>query len=210
MGELRELKDARSIEDYFQSVTEAGAEGIMIKNPDSEYEAGSRGYNWIKFKADYDAQLADTFDLVAVGAYWGQGRRGGWYGALLLACYNEGTGRFESLCRLATGFDDATLAALEKRFAPHVAKAKPKGVDSTMEPDVWLEPKAVLEVQGAELTLSPSHRCAWGQLKEEAGLSVRFPRFTGRWRDDKSPTQATTTKEVVKMFQARRKKMGSR
>lgn len=209
-GELKEFKDGRAIEEYFQSVTEAGAEGIMIKNPDSEYEAGSRGYNWIKFKADYDAKLADTFDLVPVGAYWGQGRRGGWYGALLLACYNEEAGRFESLCRLATGFDDATLATLEKRFAPHVAKAKPKDVDSTMEPDLWLQPKVVLEVQGAELTLSPNHRCAWGVVKEDAGLSVRFPRFTGRWRDDKAATQATTTKEVVKMFQARRKKMGSR
>lgn len=209
LGDLKVMKDSKSIEDYFQSVTEMGAEGIMIKNPESPYEAGGRGYNWIKFKADYQAGLADTFDLVALGAYWGQGRRGGWYGALLLGSRNGETGRYESLCRLATGFDDATLAGLEKRFAPLVVHAKPKSVDSTLEPDVWLEPQIVLEVQGAELTVSPNHRCAWGAVREDAGLSVRFPRFTGRWRDDKQPEQATTSQEVAKMFRARRKKQGS-
>lgn len=210
LGDEHEMRTVKQVEDYFQQVSLQGAEGIMIKNPESAYQAGSRGYSWIKFKADYDASMADTFDLVPVGAYWGQGRRGGWYGALLLACANEETGRFESLCRLATGFDDATLAGLEKRFAPHVVKAKPKDVESTLEPDVWLSPEVVLEVQGAELTLSPNHRCAWDVLKPDAGLSVRFPRFTGRWRDDKKPAQATTTREIVKMFQAHRKKMGQK
>lgn len=208
LGDLKEMKDVKELEEYFQEVTMMGAEGIMIKNPESPYKAGSRGYSWIKFKADYNAALADTFDLVAVGAYWGQGRRGGWYGALLMASINEETGRYESLCRLATGFDDATLAGLEKRFAPFVAKTKPKDVDSTLEPDIWLTPQLVLEVQGAELTLSPNHRSGWGVLKPDAGLSVRFPRFT-RWREDKKASQATTSQEVVKMFQARRKKQGS-
>jgi DNA ligase-1 len=209
LGELTEMKDVKEIEEYFQAVTLKGAEGIMIKNPDSTYQAGARGYSWIKFKADYNAALADTFDLVAVGAYWGQGRRGGWYGALLMASYNDGTGRFETLCRLATGFDDVTLEGLEKRFKPFVVASKAKNVETVHEADVWFEPAVVLEVQGAELTLSPHHRCAWGVLKPDAGLSVRFPRFTGRWRDDKKATQATTTQEVVKMFEARRKKMGS-
>jgi DNA ligase 1 len=208
LGDLRAMSDVKELEEYFQDVTTMGAEGIMIKNPESPYQAGSRGYSWIKFKADYNAALADTFDLVAIGAYWGQGRRGGWYGALLLASVNEETGRYESLCRLATGFDDATLAGLEARFKDHVASSKPKTVDSTMTPDVWLNPALVLEVQGAELTLSPNHRCAWGDVKPEAGLSVRFPRFTGRWRDDKKANQATTSEEVLKMFQARRKKQG--
>ncbi len=208
LGDLQEMKDAKQLEDYFQEVTMMGAEGIMIKNPESVYQAGGRGYSWIKFKADYNAALADTFDLVAIGAYWGQGRRGGWYGALLLASVNESNGRYESLCRVATGFDDATLATLEKKFEKLVVPNKPKDIDSAVEPDIWLAPNVVLEVQGAELTLSPNHRCAWGVLKPDAGLSVRFPRFTGRWRDDKKASQATTSNEVAKMFQARRKKQG--
>src|SRR6266516_2799312 len=47
----------------------------------------------------------------------------------------------------------------------------------------------------AELTLSPRYSAAWGKLKDDSGLALRFPRFTGRWRDDKAPEDATTTDE---------------
>jgi DNA ligase-1 len=29
---------------------------------------------------------------------------------------------------------------------------------------------------------------------------MRFPRFTGRWRDDKAPEDATTTRELAELF----------
>jgi len=74
-----------------------------------------------------------------------------------------------------------------------------------MVPDVWFEPGLVVEVLGAELTLSPIHTAAWGQLKEDAGLALRFPRFTGRWRDDKSPEDATTVEEVLAMYRSARR-----
>ena len=58
----------------------------------------------------------------------------------------------------------------------------------------------VLEVRGAEITVSPIHTCAWGALRPGAGLAIRFPRFTGRWRDDKGPEDATTARELVEMY----------
>ena len=73
-----------------------------------------------------------------------------------------------------------------------------------MMPDVWFEPAVVVEVLGAELTLSPTHTAAWGVLKEDAGLALRFPRFTGRWRDDKSAEDATTVQEVLDLYNAAR------
>jgi DNA ligase-1 len=73
-----------------------------------------------------------------------------------------------------------------------------------MVPDVWFEPALVAEVLGAELTLSPTHTTAWGLLKEDTGLALRFPRFTGRWRDDKSPEDATTVTEVVDLYRSAR------
>ena len=51
---------------------------------------------------------------------------------------------------------------------------------------MWFEPGLVLEMLSAELTLSPNDTAGWGQLKDDAGLAMRFPRFTGRWRDDKA------------------------
>ena len=51
---------------------------------------------------------------------------------------------------------------------------------------MWFEPGLVLEVLSAELTLSPNHTAGWGRIKADAGLAMRFPRFTGRWRDDKA------------------------
>jgi DNA ligase-1 len=44
------------------------------------------------------------------------------------------------------------------------------------------------------------HRLLRRRLQEDSGLALRFPRFTGRWRDDKTPTDATTVDEVVAMY----------
>jgi len=69
-------------------------------------------------------------------------------------------------------------------------------------PDQWFRPKVVLEVRGAELTLSPIHRAAQDAVRPGAGLALRFPRFTGRVRDDKGPTEATTSTELLKMYRS--------
>jgi DNA ligase-1 len=75
-------------------------------------------------------------------------------------------------------------------------------VDARQHPDFWFEPGLVLEILSAELTLSPNYTAAWGQIHDDAGLAMRFPRFTGRYRDDKAATDATTTGELVSLFRA--------
>jgi DNA ligase-1 len=37
-------------------------------------------------------------------------------------------------------------------------------------------------------------------VKEQAGLAMRFPRFTGRRRDDKAAQDATTTSELIDLY----------
>lgn len=189
-------------EDFFASAVAARCEGIMAKSiaEDSIYRAGSRGFLWIKYKKDYQQALTDSFDLAVVGAFYGRGKRAGKYGALLMAAYDQDEDRFKTVCKLGTGFDDAFLDAMPAMLDPYLSESRPRSVDAEMVPDVWFEPAVVLEVVAAEITLSPIHTAAWGQIKEGAGLGIRFPRFTGRVRDDKSAEQCTTVSEIAEMY----------
>ena len=203
MTTMRMVGSPEEGEEFFANAIGARCEGIMAKSvaPDSVYRAGSRGFLWIKYKKDYQQALTDSFDLVVVGAFYGMGKRAGRYGALLMAAYDGETGRFETVCKLGTGFDDAFLDAMPALLDGSLSESKPSSVDAEMVPDVWFEPNVVLEVVAAEITLSPIHTAAKDVLKEGAGLGIRFPRFTGRVRNDKTPEQCTSVSEIIEMFE---------
>ena len=202
MTTMRIVESPEDGEDFFSNAIGARCEGIMAKSiaPDSVYRAGSRGFLWIKYKKDYQQALTDSFDLTVVGAFYGMGKRAGRYGALLMAAYDNETGTFPTVCKLGTGFDDAFLDYMPTLLDGTLSETKPGSVDAEMVPDVWFEPSVVLEVVAAEITLSPIHTAAKDVLKEGAGLGIRFPRFTGRVRDDKTPEQCTTVTEIVEMY----------
>jgi DNA ligase-1 len=202
---LADQKIVTSVEEaqaYFDMVVAEGAEGVMAKSlsDGSSYRAGARGFWWIKYKREYTQALADSIDGVVVGAFRGRGRRGGMYGALLVAVYNPELDRFESFCKVGSGFDDAALAELPGRLSQYETEGPGERVATGLKPDVWFKPALVLEVRGAELSLSPIHRAALGVLRPAAGLALRFPRFTGRWREDKGPKDATTTQELIDLY----------
>lgn len=202
-----EVATETALEAAFEQAVADGSEGLVCKSiaPNAIYQAGARGWLWIKLKRDYRTELADTVDLVVVGAYAGRGRRRGTYGAVLLAAYDPETELYQTVGKCGTGFSDAELAALPGRLAGHIRTERPARVDSRVAADVWFEPSQVVEVLSAELTVSPNHTAGWGQLKEDAGLSMRFPRFTGRWRDDKEPQDATTTQQLVELYRTARR-----
>ena len=189
-------------QEFFDGAIAARCEGIMAKSlsEDSVYRAGSRGFLWIKYKKDYTLALVDSFDLTVVGAFYGMGKRAGKYGALLMAAYDPDTGRFGTTCKLGTGFDDAFLDAMPGLLEKYRCETKPASLDAEMVPDVWFIPGVVLEVTAADISLSPIHTIAYGTVKEDAGLGLRFPRFTGRVRDDKTPEQCTTASEIVEFY----------
>ncbi len=204
LAEQRIVEDLSSATQFFEQAVEAGGEGVMVKSlkEGSSYRAGARGYWWIKYKREYTVGLSDSIDGVVVGAFQGRGRRAGHYGAYLLAVYNPARDRFESFCKVGTGFDDAMLAELPKRLARFESPERPPGIETGLTPDRWMRPGVVLEVRGAELTLSPIHRAAQGAIRPETGLALRFPRFTGRIREDKGPTEATTSPELLTLYRA--------
>jgi DNA ligase-1 len=201
--------DPKELEKFFLEAIEDGCEGLVCKSiaEDSVYQAGARGWLWIKYKRDYKSEMTDTVDLVVVGAFYGRGRRAGTYGALLLAAYNQDKDTFETVTKCGTGFTDEDLAKLPKMMEKYKISHKHPRVQSIIDADIWFEPKAVLEILGAEITLSPIHVCAIDVIRKGSGLAIRFPRFTGNYRIDKAAEDATTTNEIVEMYQKQLKKI---
>ena len=203
MSTMRIVHSVQEAEDFFEDAVNARCEGVMAKSiaDTSIYRAGSRGFLWIKYKKDYQESLTDSFDLTVVGAFYGMGKRAGKYGALLMATYDPETGRYGTVCKLGTGFDDAFLDNLPNLLDMYKSAEIPQSLDAKMQPDVWFQPAVVLEVVAAEITLSPNHTAGLGVLKEDTGIGIRFPRFTGRVRDDKGPDQCTTVQEIIEMYE---------
>ena len=191
-------------ERYFHEALAHGAEGVVIKAASGPYQAGKRGWLWVKYKKEYQRQLADTFDLVIVGAVRGRGARAGSYGSLLLASFDPGTNRYYSLTKVGAGFSEKLLRKLPRILKPYVIRERHRLVDTGIKADVWFEPGKVVEVSGAELTVSPVHTVARGLLKR-GGLALRFPRFI-RLRDDKTVEQATTVREIYDMYRSAARK----
>ncbi len=201
--------DVKEVESYFEEAIEAGCEGLILKaaGPESIYQAGARGWLWIKLKRSYQSKMIEPIDVVVVGAFHGRGRRAGTYGALLVAVYDHEEDVFLTISKLGSGFTDEELEKLPATLAPYRIKSKHARVKSALEADEWFTPAVVMEIIGDELTLSPIHTCAYDRIREGAGIAVRFPRFTRRWRKDKAPEDATTVEEIVEMYQAQLKKI---
>ncbi len=200
----RVVSSEEEAQSFFDEAIAAGGEGVMAKSlaDGSAYRAGARGFWWIKYKREYTAGLSDSIDGVVVGGFQGRGRRAGRYGAFLLAVYNPKLDRFESFCKVGSGFDDAQLAEMPGRLHRYEVNERPPEVVTGLTPDRWIRPGVVLEVRGAELTLSPVHRAGLGAIRPGAGLALRFPRFTGRFRDDRSATEATATGELLRLYRS--------
>ena len=201
--------DPEEVQKFFDESINSGCEGVVAKNVSEQsiYRAGARGWLWIKLKRDYQSEFEDSLDLTVIGAFGGHGRRKGTYGALLMATYNKVTDVFESICKLGTGFTDDVLFALPAKFKDHIVPDKPARVESLLQPDVWIEPYFVMEIIGSEITVSPVHSCAFGKIEKGAGLAIRFPRFTGKWREDKRPEDSTSTQEILEMFHDQKKRI---
>ncbi len=193
-------QDAKEIEKYFMEVITGGLEGIMAKRLDSKYQAGARNYNWIKLKRSYQGHLSDTIDGVVVGYLRGRGMRARFgIGALLVAVYDEKQDKFATIAKIGTGFSDEEWPKMRGLLDKLKVNHRSARVDAVMEPDVWVEPKYVIEMQADEITRSPIHTA--GKQGDEPGYALRFPRVIGFIRADKKPEDATTVKEIQKMFE---------
>ncbi len=179
--------------EFFYVARKEGTEGIMAKSiaVDSTYQAGNRGFHWIKLKGLEGGKLKDSIDVVIVGAFFGRGRRKGVYGTYIGAVYEAEKDRFVGFTRISSGWTDEIVETLMEEVKPFEVKKKPKEVICEDIPDQWIQPNIVIEIIGDEITKSEKFITL--------GYSLRFPVFQ-RFREDKSPHDVTTDKEIEELY----------
>ena len=199
------VKTDDQVEDSLENAITAGCEGIMLKQLESPYRAGARASNWLKLKREYRNELGDSLDLVVVGAFYGRGRRTGRYGALLLSAYDYQTDTFPSICKVGTGFTDESLDQIYQILSNKITVKKDPRIESGLEADVWFDPEVVIEIVASEITLSPIHKVAMDKIRKGSGLALRFPKFTGRIRFEKTSENATSIDEILTLYNSQKR-----
>jgi DNA ligase-1 len=180
--------------EFFNKARKEGTEGIMAKSikEDSIYQAGNRGYKWLKLKSLEGGKLKDTIDVVLVGAFYGKGRRTGVYGTYVGAVYDPEKDNFIAFTRFFSGLTDELSESLTKDMEKYIVDRKPKNIICEDKPDIWLEPEVVMEITGDELTISDKFATL--------GYSMRFPVFL-RLRPEKGPKDITTVEEIKELYE---------
>lgn len=216
VAEEEVLKDGKAIENFFDDAISKGLEGILAKKLGGVYQAGARSWNWIKLKRSYQSILNDTVDCVVMGYYYGRGKRTSFgIGAFLIGIYDAKKDMFVTIAKVGTGLTDEEWKELARRGQILKSKEKPVlyDVEKWLEPDVWVTPSIVVEIKADELTRSPVHTAGRSMKSSKSGsafdvdvpgYALRFPRLE-RFRDDKSPTDATTLKEVEEIYKLQKK-----
>jgi DNA ligase-1 len=198
------VTSVEELEKFMAKSIEYGCEGLVVKQTDSPYRAGARGFAWIKIKREYRSELVDSLDLVIVGGSHGRGRRVGKYGALLLAVFDKNENGFKSVCKVGSGFTDEVLEELFKELGKHKIPKKHPRVYSKLEMDTWFTPTIVIEIIASEITLSPEYDAGMDSIRKGFGLSLRFPKFTKKIRRDKNPQDITDESELIRMYRKQR------
>lgn len=203
-GETVRIMDRRianseeAIEAFFQIALKDGTEGIIAKKLDGVYAAGSRDFNWIKYKKSYQkSALSDTLDVVVMGYDEGQGKRSKFgIGDFLAGIYDPKSERYYTVAKIGTGLTDEEWVSLRSKIQDLRSKIKPEiyEVSKQMECDHWVEPRLVVEILADEITKSPMHT---------SNFALRFPRLVS-FRE-KQPTDATSMHELESMFKLQEK-----
>lgn len=185
-----ETSDPEELRAFHEAQLAEGLEGAVIKQVDSVYQSGRKGWSWVKIKEEEGTRgkLKDTLDCVVMGYYAGRGKRTAFgIGAFLVGVLAEDES-LKTIAKIGTGLSDEQFAELKQRCQPLVTPDMPEiyEVEKSLIPDVWVNPGVVVEIAADEITKSPVH---------SAKVALRFPRLV-KFRDDKNWQQATTTSEL--------------
>uniref|UniRef100_A0A8C6PTX0 DNA ligase n=1 Tax=Nothobranchius furzeri TaxID=105023 RepID=A0A8C6PTX0_NOTFU len=199
-SEMKYVTRAADLADMITRVIREGLEGLVLKDIKGSYEPGKR--HWLKVKKDYlnEGAMADTADLVVLGAFYGKGSNGGIMSSFLMGCYDPASKKWCTVTKCSGGYDDAMLARLQKELDVIKISKDPSKIPGWLKivknyyPDFLIrdpEQAPVWEITGAEFSKSEMHTAD--------GISIRFPRMT-RIRDDKDWKSATNLHQLKELF----------
>uniref|UniRef100_A0A672HE84 DNA ligase n=1 Tax=Salarias fasciatus TaxID=181472 RepID=A0A672HE84_SALFA len=199
-SEMKHVTRAGDLADMITRVIREGLEGLVLKDVKSTYEPGKR--HWLKVKKDYlnEGAMADTADLVVLGAFYGKGSNGGIMSSFLMGCFDPDSRKWCTVTKCSGGYDDAMLARLQKELDVIKISKEPSKIPGWLNiiknyyPDFIIrdpEKAPVWEITGAEFSKSEMHTAD--------GISIRFPRMT-RVRDDKDWKSATNLPQLRELF----------
>ncbi len=182
LASLVDASDERELERIFAQAQERGNEGLMLKDPESSYAPGRRGYAWLKLK-----KALTTLDCVVVGVEVGHGRRHGLLSDYTFAVIDDRPDAAESslvtIGKAYSGLTDAEIAQMTRWFEAHTIERH--GRYRRVEPTV------VVEIAFDVIHASNRHK---------SGYALRFPRIV-RIREDKGPAEVDALSTVAALHE---------
>jgi DNA ligase-1 len=181
IAEVSPARSAEEIEAAFQLARRRSNEGLMVKDPQSQYTPGRRGMSWFKLKKE----LA-TLDVVVVAAELGHGKRNHVLSDYTFAVRDEESGKLLPIGKAYSGLTDVEIAELTAHFRENAISDRGRYLE--------VKPDTVLEI--AFDSIQPSRRHA-------SGLALRFPRIKAI-RRDKTPDAIDTLAYARKLAEETR------
>jgi DNA ligase-1 len=178
LSHLVSVPDAPALDAAFDEARGRGNEGLMVKDPDSIYSVGRRGFGWLKMK-----RALATIDAVVVGVEVGHGKRHGVLSDYTFAVRDTENERLVTIGKAYSGLTDAEIAEMTRWFEAHTLEHH--GRYRVVEPTV------VVEVAFDVIMRSNRHR---------SGFALRFPRIA-RLRPDKSADDIDTLETVRALYE---------
>jgi DNA ligase-1 len=170
------VKDEETTSRLFNESKALGYEGLVLKDPESEYKIGKRGRKWVKLKTELD-----TLDVVIVIAEYGHGKRAGMLSDYTFAIKGPDESKLLTIGKAYSGLSDKEIQDLTSEL-----KSIALNGDGYR---VWVKPKIVLEVSFDSIQKSTRH---------ESGFALRFPRIKAI-RRDKGVKQIDNLDKVVQI-----------
>jgi DNA ligase-1 len=167
-----------SIDLLFKQSKVLGYEGLVLKDPDSEYQLGKRGKKWIKLKKELD-----TLDVVVTMAEYGHGKKAGTLSDYTFAVREQdGDSKLLTIGKAYSGLSEDEINELTQNIKSIAIRSDGYRI--------WTEPRIVLEVSFDGIQKSERH---------QSGYALRFPRIK-RIRWDKDVNGIDSLGKVIEIY----------